>query len=73
MRTYTVAVESSGISADWVDDVIVVASHPHSAERLAKAFIAEQHPMREVGFAHALTLSTSGVARVVGRLRPIAE
>jgi hypothetical protein len=72
MITYTVAVESTGISADWVDDVIVLAPARNVAESLAKGFIREQHPLRDVGFAHALPLST-GVARVVGRLRAIEE
>ena len=67
MITYTVRVSSSGISADWDDDIIVIAAAPNVAESLAKAYIREQYPFREVGFAHALRLTTDR-GRVIGRL-----
>lgn len=66
-KVYSVAVDSSGFSADNVDILIVVASDEAEAKRLAEQDIRSNFPNREVTHSEAYPLGTPG-ARVIGRL-----
>lgn len=67
MITYTVRVSSSGISADWDDDVIVLAPAENVACEHAERYIREQFPFREIQASTALALN-NGRPRTIGRL-----
>ena len=71
MKTFTIAVESQGYSADWVDNLIVIADSEAEAKELGEQFIRDGHPFREVTHSEAYTLEGEG--RVVGRLILPAE
>lgn len=67
MKTYNVAVQSSGVNADFIDDVIVVATDEPEAEELAAEQIVEEFPSRVVIDSTAVVLYLRQ-ARVIGRI-----
>lgn len=68
MKTYNVAVQSSGTNADFINDVIVVATDEPEAEALAKQHILDEYPLREVTDSTAVPLYLRQ-ARVLGILK----
>jgi hypothetical protein len=67
MNTYTVRVSSSGISADWDDDVIVIAPNTDIACEHAERYIRGAFPQRDIQASTALGLTVTR-ARAIGRL-----
>lgn len=66
-KTYQVTVDSSGFSADWIRDVIVVAADKGEACERAERQIKESWPMETVTSSEAHELGVDN-ARVVGVL-----
>lgn len=68
MKTYIVTVETSGFSADYLTDFLVVAQNAAEANVLARQEAEETWPTRSVGLIEAYELGLSGPARVIRRL-----
>ena len=74
MVIYMVTVESEGISADWLDDVIVVARSEDDARFDGERTVREQRPFVTIkeGQTEVYAMGTD-VPRVVGILQPRDE
>ena len=69
MHPYIVIVMSSGVSADWVDNVLVMAESPSDASWKANQYVREHvHPFADIRSTHPSLIGGTRPGRAIGTL-----